>query len=254
MCSATEQMCRCDTAFLESQPETKACEVVVDTCVQGADIELLCPGYLSEQRLLMGNSRPENQSWSVSFGTVVTTGRADLRRWKPDFNAFSGGGKKRLKGQRKTFNNYFWKRHLLLWSVFFIHLYLKFPISKQLWEGKYMEISRSSADFKEKKLWSLDINYPPRRSLSLALTCVPSWGIFHCLFSHKTGDFQRRHLQVYLSVYRTDVSRTPFFQVMFVLAPFFSAVSHSVLVWGSGRLVSLFQRWLDFNMLSEYRH
>lgn len=58
-----------------------------------------------------------------------------------------------------------------------------------------------------------------------------------------------RHLKDYLSLYRTDVSMTPFFQVMFVLAPFYSAFSHSVLVWGSERLVSLFQRWLDFNML-----
>lgn len=58
-----------------------------------------------------------------------------------------------------------------------------------------------------------------------------------------------RHLQAYLSLYRADISMTPFFQVMFALAPFCSAFSPSVLVWGSGRLVSLFQRWLDFNML-----
>lgn len=56
MCSGTEKTCRCDTAFLESQPETKACEMEVDTCVQGADTQLFCPEYLSEQRLLMGNS------------------------------------------------------------------------------------------------------------------------------------------------------------------------------------------------------
>lgn len=58
-----------------------------------------------------------------------------------------------------------------------------------------------------------------------------------------------RHLKLYLSPYRTDISVTPFFQVMFVLAPFCSDFSHSVLVWGSGMIVSLFQRWLDFNML-----
>lgn len=58
-----------------------------------------------------------------------------------------------------------------------------------------------------------------------------------------------RRLQEYLCLYRTNVSMTPFFQVMFVLAPFCSAFSHSVLVWGSERLVSQFQRWLDFNML-----
>lgn len=50
-----------------------------------------------------------------------------------------------------------------------------------------------------------------------------------------------RHLQVYLSLYRTDISRTPFFQVMFVLVPFRFAFSHIVLVWGSGKLIPLFQ-------------
>lgn len=32
-------MCKHDTAFLESQPDTKACKMVADKCVQVADVQ-----------------------------------------------------------------------------------------------------------------------------------------------------------------------------------------------------------------------
>lgn len=41
---------RYDTVFLESQLETKACKILVDTCVQSADVHLICLEYLSEER------------------------------------------------------------------------------------------------------------------------------------------------------------------------------------------------------------